>query len=98
MTPYVAIAIHNTVKGVNKRVICLLKEENMPAATMIMLCEYVVVLAKVEEALLLYLNDTLLATQKNTKGLEEKIRKDVNFAAEIEAEIRQKTNLSFEVH
>ena len=93
-----AISIYKMVKGVSGRVICLLKEENIPDTTIIMLCEYVIALARAEEALFLYLNDALLKTQKDTIKLEERIKEDISFAAEIESEIRERTNLSFEVH
>ena len=57
-----------------------------------------IALARAEETLSLYLSEVLLATQKNTKKLEERAKKDISFAAEIESEIRERTNLSFEVH
>mgnify|MGYP003661637015 CR=1 FL=1 len=98
MTPHIAISIYKMVEEVSGRVICLLKDEDIPDTTIIMLCEYMIALVRAEEALFLYLNSALLTTQENTKDLEERVRKDIFFAAEIEAEIKQKTNLSFEVH
>ena len=86
------------VKKVSGMVICLLKEEGIPDTTIIMLCEYMFALARAEESLFLYLSNALLAIQEDTKELEERIKRDISFAAEIETEIRQKTNLSFEVH
>ena len=98
MTPQVAIFIYKTVKGVSGRAVCLLKEKDISITTAIMLCKYVTALARAEETLFLYLNNALLMPQKDTKSLEEEIREDIYMAVEIEAEIKLKTNLSFEIH